>query len=256
MPKRGRDYDTANASYRRKGPLIKRRKVQSTGSSSYSTVARTRGPMAKGEMKYFDAYATNKSIPSGTDWTGKEIDPTGNTLFFPVVGAAINERIGNRVWVQKIVVKGNLNWAAQTNQTTADALPYSRLVLVQDTQSNGTQMQGEDVFAPTAADDSLNVAAFQAIKNFGRFRVLKDKTFKCPQLPLSYDGTNMEQSGAVMPFKMSYKFRKPVLVKYNSTNAGSIADVVDNSFHLLGVSNNDTSVPCTAYYNVRTYYKE
>lgn len=253
MPKRQREerYDYTKR--------YKKRRAVASGShgaiATYQTVPRTRGVYARGEMKYYDN-SRNAAIAAGTDWTASELDPsTELSLFNPASGPAINQRIGQKVMVRKIAIKGTIVTGAQVDQTDADIYPHIRFALVQDTQTNGAQMQGEEVFASHQANAYTVMGAFQNINNFGRFKVLKEKIVRVPMIPAIYDGTNIEQAGCTIPFKMTYTFKKPVWVKFNSTNGGTIADIVDNSFHLIGrYSSTDTT--CSLYYNVRTYYTE
>lgn len=223
----------------------------------YSSVARTRGAAVTGEMKYFDSERTSVAITASTDWTASEYDPaTLNTLFVPVVGAGVNQRIGKAVKVIKIKIKGLINIPAQTNQSAADVADVVRIALVQDCQTNAAQCQGEQVFTPpTSATAFQALCAFQNVDNFGRFKVLKDKLIRLPQPIIAFDGTNIEQVGIEIPFKFTYKPRVPIVVRFNATNGGTVADIVDNSWHILASA---TGVTCaqTIIYNCRTCYKE
>ena len=146
--------------------------------------------------------------------------------------------------------------AAQADQTAVDVFGGYRFILYQDMQTNGAQAQGEDLMtAPGAASVVMVNTTFQNSANFGRFRVLKDKTFYGEQRPPAvYDGTNIEIGGAQIPFKMTVKFRKPVVIRFNATNGGSVADIVDNSFHLIG--HNGTTVAAAVSYTCRTVYTD
>jgi len=241
----------------------KRRKLTHAPSrSGYRTVPRTRGVYAKGETKYFDSLLTVTAISASTNWTGTEYDPNVvpvasiNTLFAPTQGAGINQRIGKACKVYKIRIQGEIQTPAQTNQVVADAASVIRLALVQDMQTNSTQCQGEQVFTPPAtATATLAVEAFQNIDNFGRFKVLKDKHIKVSNPSITWDGTNIEQSGDVRRFKWTIKFKKPVEVRFNSTNGGTIADIVDNSWHIMA---NNTSTDLTPFlaYQCRVCFRE
>jgi len=241
---------------RKGGP--KRRKVR----NGYTTVARTRGVYSRGEMKYFDSLLTITAIGASTNWTNTEYDPNVvpvanmNTLFAPTQGAGINQRIGKACKVHKIKIHGEIQCPAQTNQIVTDAASTIRLSLVQDMQTNSTQAQGEQVFtAPTTATATLATEAFQNIDNFGRFKVLKDKFFMFQNPSVTWDGTNIEQSGMVKRFKWSINFRKPVEVRFNATNGGTIADIVDNSWHILA-NNSSTDLTPFLVYQCRVCYKE
>lgn len=254
-------YDVAQA-YQAK----KRRKTggayTGTRRAGYSTVARTRGVYAKGETKYFDSLKTITAIAASTNWTGTEYDPdvvpvaNCNTLFAPTQGAGINQRIGKSVKVYKIRIHGEIQCPAQTNQTVKDAASVVRIALVQDMQTNSTQAQGEQVFTPpTTATATLAVESFQNIDNFGRFKVLKDKHFILENPSAAFDGTNIEQAGLIKRFKWTVKFRKPVEVRFNSTNGGTVADIVDNSWHIMA-NNNSTDLAPYIVYQCRVCFRE
>lgn len=242
---------SASAKKQQRGGMTKRPR------KGYSSVARTRGAQVTGEMKYFDTERTSVAIAASVDWTGTEYDPaTFNTLFAPTVGAGVNQRIGKSVKVHKIKIHGLLNVPAQANQAAADVADVVRLAVVQDCQTNAAQAQGEQVFtSPTSATAYQAVCSFQNIDNFGRFKVLKDKTIKFPQPILAYDGTNIEQGGFEIPFKFSLNFKTPVVVRFNATNGGTIADIVDNSWHVMANATGVTTAQ-TIIYNSRVCYKE
>lgn len=206
-------------------------------------------PQAVTERKYFD---TDKDLSTviniaGASWAGCELDPaTVNTLFAPVEGNDFNQRQGRKVQVIQIKIKGFLTCAAQADATAADNANYVRLVFYEDTQTNGAQSQAEEVFASGSATLN-NVCAFQNPANFGRFRVLKDRTFTLQRPSMSYDGVNMEQGGLITPFKITHKFKKPVVVSFNAANGGTIADIVNNSWHFIGASSSSGLVPQIAY---------
>ncbi len=225
----------------------------------YTTVARARGPLAFGEMKYFDTEHSTTAIPASTDWTGTEFPPnvgTPTTIVNPVVGAAINNRIGRKIKVHKIRVKGVINVPAQINITAGDDAALCRLAFVCDSQTNGSQAQGESIFADPTTDTALHAfSSFQSLANLGRFKVIKDKSINLQNPNLSYDGTNMESQGLTIPFKFNVLYRNPVTVSFNATNGGTIADVVDFSWCLYGLCTSAALVPAIVY-QARAYYKE
>lgn len=233
----------------------KGRSKKTKNRSGFSSVARTRGASVKGEMKYFDSERTLTAINSTADWTTGEYDPaTLNTLFVPTVGAAVNQRIGKEVKVIKISIRGTIFCAKQANDTASLQATVVRYALVQDTQTNAAQAQGENVFS-TQASAGASVYAHQNIDNFGRFRVLHDKVKVMKDPNMSYDGTNIEVNGLTSPFKMKHKFKKPVRVRFNAANGGTIADIVDNSWHIMANCSNTELVPQIQYV-CRVYYKE
>lgn len=218
-------------------------------------VPRTMGPLAQTEHKYFDTYVSATALTAPTAWTGTEINPaTEGCLFAPTQGAGINNRIGRKVSVKAIRIKGMIHCAAQADQTATDAPSVVRLVLVQDHQPNGTQAQGEDVLAaPGAAAANLVPFSFQNLANLGRFRVLKDKIFTLQNPNAAYDGTNIEQQGIAKPFKWNIKFQKPIVVDFNATNGGTYADLVNCNFTIIGAATSINLAP-TVTYTCRVMY--
>lgn len=206
-------------------------------------------------MKYFDTIKAPTAVATAADWAATTLDPaTFNTLCVPVVGAAINQRIGRDIRVMKIKIRGSIRVSPQANQTAGDAAAIIRLLLVQDEQTNATQMTGTQLMT-TAASAPLAINSFQSTDNFGRFRVLKDKTITMQNPNISYDGTNMEQQGLLRHWRMNVKFKVPVRVRFNATNGGTIADIVDNSFHILANCAQSDLVPELSY-QCRVCYKE
>ncbi len=223
----------------------------------YRTVARTRGWAASpGEIKYFDSTKAATALVAADDWLATEFDPaTLNCLFVPVKGTGINQRIGRKVTVQKIKIRGMIISAAQANQTATDASSVIRMALVHDMQTNAVQAQGEEVFAAPGTAASTNaVVSFRSLATFGRFNILKERFFTFQNPNLSYDGTNMEQNGIVKTFKLNYTFKKPLDVNFNAANGGTVADIVDNSFHLIVNASGITLAPLILY-ECRTSYK-
>lgn len=229
----------------------------------YGTVARTRGIYGiKGEMKYFDSEKAIGQVTTSDSWTGCMIDPSAvpvaniNCLFAPTQGAGINQRIGKACHVLKIKIKGFVLCPAQTNQGTGDAASIIRIILAQDMQTNSTQMTGTQLMTTAVSSDTrVAVQQFQNINNFGRFKVLKEKMISLANATITYDGTNIEQSGLSIPFKMTVNFPKGVQVRFNATNGGTIADIIDNSFHLVANATTQDMAPYICY-ACRVSYKE
>ncbi len=264
MPKRFASRAFPNGGYRGYGGSSKFRRATAgkptfTRRRGYSTVARTRGwAGARSEMKYFDTTkaAASISAPSAS-WAGTEIDPaTFLTFCVPVKGTGINERIGRQINIHKIKIRALINVAFQANQTAADSATAIRYLLYVDQQTNAAQVQGETLMdAPGTSAPSNNMCTFQNLDSLGRFRVLKDKQLVMQNPSISWDGTNVEQSGLSRLVKISHTFRKPLNVHFNETNGGTIADIVDNSIHMLAVSSS-TALGAEISYEARVSYKD
>lgn len=212
-------------------------------------------PRAITERKYYTASRNGLALTDLTtndDWTGTEADiATTNCLFAPVTGDDFNNRDGRKVQVIAIKIRGFVEADAQTNQTTADQSCMIRMLLLVDKQTNATQFNGEDVLSGQTNTRCIN--AFQNPAFFGRFKVLKDKQFILQNPSMTFDGTNVEQSGVRRMFKITHKFRKPMVVHFNATNGGTVADIIDNSFHIMAGYDQGGLNPSLTY-TVRTTF--
>ncbi len=247
------------------GPRAPARKTYRQGSyrpargrAGYSTVARSRGWAATvSEMKYFDTFKDGTALTAPATWAGTEVDPaTILTFCDPVKGTGISNRIGRHIKIHAIKIRGQISCAAQLNQTATDAASQVRLVLVLDQQTNAAQMQGEQVFEdPGTASPNNTIQTYMNLDNLGRFRVLKDKMLVIQNPNIAWDGTNMEQNGLVRMFKLNHKFAKPLDVHFNATDGGTVADIVDNSIHMLACASSIALVP-QILYEARVSYKD
>lgn len=233
----------------------------------YGSVARARGAAVTSETKVFDCDRTATAIAAvTTTWVAGTILDPGTTinlgsaavatpacLFAPIPGSNLNNRVGRKCFVKKIKVKGSINMPAQATGG-GDAGNVVRVVLVQDTQTNAAQMTGAQLFQDaTAANTTINT--FQNPNHFGRFRVLKDKEFSFNPLAITtVNTTDVVQAGIEKNFKFTVVFKKPVEVKFNATIAGTVGDIIDNSFHIIAGTDLSTGlVPTLSYYSRVTF---
>lgn len=237
-----------------RGAAIRRARAQT---SRRRFVPRIMGPLSATESKYDLKVLGLTNFPEGTSWAGAELDPaTYLTLCLPAEGADIDNRIGRKISVYRIAIRGIIHTAVLQDQTDMLLAPSYRLILYIDQQTNGGQSQAEDIMSTGLATQEGVFTGFQNLNNLGRFRVLKDIIFEGRDVSSMTDGASTASIGAGdIPFKISYKFKDPLVIKFNSTNGGTIADIIDNSFHLIGAKST-ADFAGTITYQCRTYYKD
>lgn len=216
--------------------------------SSYkSYVPRTFGnPQARTERKYYDVEYSAAVPAITTTWNATNADPsTIQTLFAPQLGNDYYNRVGRKVQLIALKIRGHVTCTSQGDQTAADPATGCRVLLVQDKQTNGTLATGDLVLLSGTGTQAINM--FQNPASFGRFRVYKDKRWILQTQALTYDGTNIEQAGLQKNFEWIIKFRKPITIHFNATNGGTYADIIDNSFHIFAATNSVSLVPTLAY---------
>jgi hypothetical protein len=136
------------------------------------------------------------------------------------------------------------------------------LILFVDQQTNGVQATGNQVIASGTGSNRHQVQNMhQSVESLGRFRILKDKqmiiqnpNFAVRVAQLNPTPQTMAQNGLHKPFKMTYRFKKPLLVNFNAGNAGTVADIVDNSLHLIGHADEFGMDPVIDYISRVTYF--
>ncbi len=226
-------------------------------------VMRTPGAKGVSEKKYFDTEVSAIAVPESTNWTATEVDPTTlNTLVCPVQGAQINNRIGRKILLRKLRIRGVLSPVITSDSADVLRPRSTRIIVYQDKQTNGAQAQGEDVMkSPTAATTPMAFNSFMSLANLGRFVIWKDKTYSDRNALSGTDGanTNSVVQGGDIPFKMNFNFKKPIVVHFNSSNGGAgdgdVGDIVDNSFHVL-VQSSNSGGSATISYACRAVYTD
>lgn len=242
--------------YKRRAPqnLYQRRFPPAQPRTPYKLyVPRTPGGQITSERKYKDYRCSSFAVAvTNSSFTSAEANPNVGApgcLFAPVQGNDISEREGRNVYVHTIRIQGVIEVASQTGQSAIDMQQTCRLILCMDKQTNGTAMNSEDLIMSSGGVPGT--FQFQNTGNFGRFQILKDKIISFPPFPVAANGAGQVfQAGCSKYFKIKYTFKTPIKVNFNATNGGTVADIVDNSFHLLaGRDNADT--PVNLDYQVR-----
>lgn len=201
------------------------------------------------ELKFLDTTKTQTALTAPTDCSGGEYPPSSGCtgcLNAPAQGDGPTNREGNKIVCKSIFLQGQINCAAQANQTATDVSPVVYVALVLDTQCNGAQLNSEDVFTNTSG---ASLQATQLNRNMSytsRFKVLKTwkKQLRIPTI--SYDGTNMEQMGFTTPFTLKWKGDIPVTFTTGSTTA-DIANVTNNAIQVIAFTSSTDLTPGINY---------
>jgi hypothetical protein len=229
-------------------------KKQKTASAIRQANMRTAGFLGV-EHKFWDtgiAATTVPGIPNTKAVTGVEMDPAVyDCLNSPGEGTAENERSGRSISMSSLHVTGTCQITNQVNETARKTLPAIFIALVLDTQTNGSQLNSEDVYTNPSAFSYAASSLLRNLEHSRRFRILA--TQKVPGSAFAgvtgtYDGTNIEISGCVIPWEFHVDL-KGMKVNFGSTGSG-VSTISDNSIHLIACStHSDTAVQL--FYNAR-----
>lgn len=204
------------------------------------------------EVKFYDTAKTITSLTAPTDAAGGEIDPTTGALNTIAQGDGEQNRDGRQCTLTSVHINGIISVAAQTNQTDADEACSVFVALVLDTQTNGAQLNSEDVFTNGSAAAYLAATPFRNLQYTKRFKVLKSELIELKQPTIAHDGTNIEQGGYHIPFRMDKKLDN---IQCTFTGAtATVASIMDNSLHIIAYCSTTATVPQIAY-NARVRFK-
>lgn len=223
----------------------KRRSRRGFKRNGRNYVARTAGGRATTERKYFDTnlatYVVKTTwatavIPFSTN--DGAVHATGGSLNCPGTGSQINQRIGRLIHGKKLKIKGELWWNCVHSQTTNWAGGMVRMVVVVDTQCNGT------VLTPDVLFKGSDMHSFQSIDSFGRFKVLYDRNFIFRPQTSNLTTDNpvvVSEHGMLQKFKIGINMRD-MCTTFNQNSNKDVGDIVDNSIYLLALCDSENNV--------------
>lgn len=199
------------------------------------------------ETKYLDIPILNVALTAPNNAVGGEMQPTSivtGCLSAPAQGDGAQNRDGKKIVVKSILIQGTISCVLQGGQAAADTVPECYLALVQDSQTNGVTINSEDVFANVVASSTAATAPFRNMSNVSRFKVLKTwrRRLLMPTITGSATTGDIAESGQHTNVTMSWKGLMPVNFAASSITA-DVANVVDNSIHLIGYCSNVSLVP-------------
>lgn len=165
-----------------------------------------------------------------TSLTGAEASPTAEGCLNAIArGDGESERDGRRVRMTSIQIDGLINFEAQT-QASPEGGHYVRVLLVIDKQTNGAQMNSEDLFR-NPGDANLEINAHYSMQNVARYKVLKDILVWSHARNAVWNGSNTLTASSQVPFHMKLPLNQTV--HFGSGSTAQIANIRDYSVHIL-----------------------
>ena len=146
--------------------------------------------------------------------------------------------------ITSVHLNGDIFFNPQTNQTVLDTPVKVLVALVWDKQTNGAQLNSEDVFTNPGGIAGLAASTFRNLQYSKRFDVLWKKVFTFNTQVATYDGTNVETGGAIRNWVINKRVNIPV--EFKATTAG-VSSVVDNSLHVVAFASDVESAPSIRY---------
>lgn len=202
------------------------------------------------EVKFVDLdQATTGRLPA--------TPPVAQSLFFPVQGAAGYNRIGQKVTLKSIRVRGVI-----TNILTS-VQQMGRIIICYDRQANAAVPAWADVITNVSSNGTatVNIADGVNLGNRDRFIILADEQLWLPSVTNTAGVlTNVGALNATDKNPSMFNFDRFIKLRdaethFNNTNGGTAADIQSGSLNLFfAVGTTDSSFTFT--YSVRVRYSD
>lgn len=199
------------------------------------------------ELKFYDSSLVNSSLITNTDGSGGEHDPSATVLLNTVVqGDGEQNRDGRKIVMRSVHVTGQITCASQANQSAADNGAFIFIALVLDKRTNGATIVSENVFVNPGTDALTGCSLLRNLKFITRYDVLGTIKLNMDNVNLTFSGNTdqMEQSGLIRSWQIYRKLNLPVIF---SDTAETVANITDNSLHILAWTTSATMVPVLSY---------
>jgi hypothetical protein len=224
-----------------------------------------------GETKYFDVGIQAGVTFAGTTWADSEVPCdnyvnssgtaaayTDSCLIPTANGAGYGQVNGNKYTLKGIRIRGSAQVSALSDQADSVTGVRVRLMLVEDSQPNGTQAQGEDIIQDVG-EAGENLYSFLRIPSaLGRFRILKDKYLLLQPAITGTDGANTNSIAFnIANWKMNVKMNTPVNIR-SGNSTPTIAGTINKNYFLLAAAVNQSSTPVAVVVSAasRAYYND
>lgn len=189
------------------------------------------------EMKFFDGAGT---------LGGADINTAGNiaedSLHHVAAGTGEQNRVGRKISLRKIHIRGTYVLTPATDQTKCSAIV--RTIVYLDKQCNGSAATVTDILESAAWHSFNNLA------NKSRFRILLDRKTKVRSEAGAYDGTDDQYGINQNMYEWHINVNLPI--EFNSTT-GAIGEIRSNNVGLLMITNGSARVTTDYKWRVRFF---
>ncbi len=200
------------------------------------------------EVKFYDTSLSANGINAPVDASAGEQDQSATICCTTVTqGDGESQRDGKKISMRSIQVHGRVTCSQQATENTLDNSTKVFIALVLDRQSNGAQLNSEDVFINPSAAVTTASDPFRNLQYSKRFRVLARKKLTFALTAATNDtgaAGGVVQGGIERSFEF---FKKLNIVANYSGTTETIANSVDNSIHLIAYCTSTALTPLLSY---------
>lgn len=153
-------------------------------------------------------------------------------LAVPVLGSDYNQRIGRKITLKSVYVRGYVG-TQQALQALASAAPASaqqaRMIILLDNQPNGAVPVSTDLLVSANPTSQLN------LNNRDRFKILCDKTFVFDPIIYTTTATQAVASASRQIYNIKKYKKLNIESIFNATNGGTIADINSGALYMFWI---------------------
>jgi len=202
------------------------------------------------EKKFYDTALADTALTNEAACANGEKDPSATSMIStPAQGDTEQNRDGKQIACLYVEINGSINFFGQESATAPVVDRGAFVAIVLDTQSNGAQLNSEDVFKNTSGDQTLGIDIMRNLLFGKRFRILKQSKFQVPPTISSYAANTIDTSGHTVHFRWFIPL-KGLKINFNGGTTASIANVIDNSIHIIAFKS-ETAETVNLGYNAR-----
>lgn len=154
-------------------------------------------------------------------------------LALPTLGTDMTNRIGRKIVLKSVYIKGMVQMESAANPTTADLATgnLTRIIIFADMQPNGALPAVTDVLNSALPQSHLN------LNNRDRFKIYCDKMYYMD--PMVYNTTATQAVACWGNTGRAIKIYKRLNLEtiFNATNGGTIADISSGALLILTIGN-------------------
>ncbi len=206
------------------------------------------------EVKFYDQKLLNAVITTSSTAAGGEHDPSATVLMNTVTqGDGESQRDGRRITMKSIYVVGNVRSDIQASQSAADNPCLIFVALVMDLQTNGATIESENVFINPGGSGVTAADPFRNLQFTRRFKILATRKLQLHNTSMTNNtgsAGGIVQAGVIKRFKMFVNLN--TVVNYTGTTE-TVANIADNSLHLIAWATETSLVPLLSYHSRLRY---
>jgi len=183
-----------------------------------------------------------------------QINTTGSLtlLAVPIVGADYNARIGRKIRLQSVFIRGYVRTESGPSAVTSAIAQQCRFMLVYDLQPNGAAMTITDLLNTADPSSQLN------LNNRDRFRIIADQEFVFDHYNYVTTATQTSQAfgRTIQNFKKYKKLNLEMI--FNAVNGGTIADIASGALYMVWIGSNaaGSNTDANAVVSTRVRYSD